>query len=81
MKSIALNTLLPESCYYVVTRIFDGQVVYDGKCLGLAAEALYPGTCYGKAPDLKTAMINCSSWRQLFLERKERTDGNSVGCD
>lgn len=72
------TTVDSEYQEYVVVRIDNGQVGYEGSSLVAASLMLDPGTCYGKGSDMHTAMARCLSWRKFFLKQKELANGNSV---
>jgi hypothetical protein len=55
---------------YAVLWIHTGAIVYLGTSLFQAAEALEPGTCYGKSTMADRAIELADKWAVWFRERE-----------
>ena len=68
--------------YYAVASILGGYLVYSGDSLTLAAEALEPGTCYGKGPERKIAEgqaeLSAGRFREILHGGGSAGDGSVV---
>lgn len=56
---------------YCVVRIDDGETLYEGQNIQLAANALDPGTTYGRGATLQDARMRAHANRRLHLAAEQ----------
>ena len=54
---------------YCVLHIMTASILYLGRSLDCAADALVPGTCYGRGEDSKEALNSAARIRSAMLKR------------